>query len=155
MPDGTIKVLVEGTKRAIVEKFSSGEDFYLSEITFLENDNFSERENQSLSRTLMNQFDRYVKLNKKVPPEIIASLAGIDDVSRLIDTIAAHISIKLDQKQKILETVNARERLQLLITLKDRMVTGHDAIGIVNGYLEYLPEKYHHYQFQRVGRPVL
>ncbi|OUU74096.1 MAG: endopeptidase La [Methylococcaceae bacterium TMED69] len=119
LPDGTIKVLVEGTKRATVEKFSSGKEFYLSEITFLENDNFSERENQSLSRTLMNQFDRYVKLNKKVPPEIIASLAGIDDVSRLIDTIAAHISIKLDQKQKILETVNTRERLQLLITLMD------------------------------------
>ncbi len=119
LPDGTIKVLVEGAKRAIVEKFSSGKEFYLSEITFLENDNFSERENQSLSRTLMSQFDRYVKLNKKVPPEIIASLAGIDDVSRLIDTIAAHISIKLDKKQKILETVNTRERLQLLISLMD------------------------------------
>ena len=59
----------------------------------------------------MSQFDRYVKLNKKVPPEIVASLAGIDDVSRLIDTIAAHIAIKLDQKQKILETVDTHDRL--------------------------------------------
>ena len=119
LPDGTIKVLVEGSKRAVVEKFSSGDDFYTSEASFLENETFSARENESLSRTLMNQFDKYAKLNKKVPPEIIASLAGIDDLSRLIDTIAAHIAIKLDQKQKILETVDTRERLELLISMMD------------------------------------
>ena len=119
LPDGTIKVLVEGSKRAVVEKFSSGDDFYTSEASFLENETFSARENESLSRTLMNQFDKYAKLNKKVPPEIIASLAGIDDLSRLIDTIAAHIAIKLDQKQKILETIDTRERLELLISMMD------------------------------------
>ena len=119
LPDGTIKVLVEGSKRAVVEKFSGGDDFYTSEASFLENETFSARENESLSRTLMSQFDKYVKLNKKVPPEIIASLAGIDDLSRLIDTIAAHIAIKLDQKQKILETIDTRERLELLISMMD------------------------------------
>ena len=119
LPDGTIKVLVEGIKRAKVEKFSAGTKFYLSEISYLKNDPLPESENQSLSRTLMSQFDRYVKLNKKVPPEIVASLAGIDDVSRLIDTIAAHIAIKLDQKQKILETVDTHDRLQLLISMMD------------------------------------
>ena len=67
LPDGTIKVLVEGTKRAKVEKFSAGTKFYLSEISYLKNDPLPESENQSLSRTLMSQFDRYVKLNKKVP----------------------------------------------------------------------------------------
>ncbi len=119
LPDGTIKVLVEGIKRATVERFSAGSEFYLSEISFLKHDPLTESENQSLSRTLMSQFDRYVKLNKKVPPEIVASLAGIDDVSRLIDTIAAHIAIKLDQKQKILETVDTHDRLQLLISMMD------------------------------------
>ena len=119
LPDGTIKVLVEGIKGRRSKNFRLAQSFYLSEISYLKNDPLPESENQSLSRTLMSQFDRYVRLNKKVPPEIVASLAGIDDVSRLIDTIAAHIAIKLDQKQKILETVDTHDRLQLLISMMD------------------------------------
>ncbi len=115
LPDGTIKVLVEGSYRAKVEVFREGSEHFVAEVEKLEIEAISSRESEALVRSLMTQFDQYVKLNKKVPPEILASLSGIDEPSRLADTIAAHISIKLEDKQRVLDTLKIRDRLELLI----------------------------------------
>ncbi|MGE3774541.1 MAG: endopeptidase La [Gammaproteobacteria bacterium] len=119
LPDGTIKVLVEGVQRARIVDFEDLGHMYAAGIQALEPEPIPEREGEVLSRSLLNQFDQYVKLNKKVPPEIISSLSSIDDPSRLADTIAAHMSIKLADKQRILETVDLRERLDQLIVLME------------------------------------
>ena len=119
LPDGTIKVLVEGVQRARIVEFEDLGHMYAAGIQTLEPEPIAEREGEVLSRSLLNQFDQYVKLNKKVPPEIISSLSSIDDPSRLADTIAAHMSIKLADKQRILETVDLRERLDQLIVLME------------------------------------
>jgi ATP-dependent Lon protease len=119
LPDGTIKVLVEGVQRAKVTRFEDLGYMFAAETELLEPEPGSERDTEVLTRSLMNQFDQYVKLNKKVPPEILSSLASIDDASRLADTIAAHMSIKIQDKQKILELTDLHERLdQLLLMLE-------------------------------------
>jgi len=119
LPDGTIKVLVEGVQRARIVQFDDLGHMYAAETEALEPEPIPAREGEVLSRSLLNQFDQYVKLNKKVPPEIISSLSSIDDPSRLADTIAAHMSIKLQDKQRILEMVDLRERLDQLIVLME------------------------------------
>ena len=119
LPDGTIKVLVEGVYRGRIETFTETEDLYLAEVEQVEPEAVTSREAEVLSRSLMTQFDQYVKLNKKVPPEIISSLSGIDDPSRLADTIAAHMAIKIEQKQEVLELVGLRERLEHLVSLME------------------------------------
>ncbi len=119
LPDGTIKVLVEGVKRARTVEFVGTDEFFSARIQDLEPEPITEREAEVLTRSLMGQFDQYVKLNKKVPPEIISSLSSIDDPSRLADTIAAHMSIKIQDKQDVLEFVNLRERLEHLISLME------------------------------------
>jgi ATP-dependent Lon protease len=119
LPDGTIKVLVEGVQRARIVKFEDLGHMYAAETEALEPEPIPAREGEVLSRSLLSQFDQYVKLNKKVPPEIISSLSSIDDPSRLADTIAAHMSIKLQDKQRILEMVDLRERLDQLIVLME------------------------------------
>ena len=119
LPDGTIKVLVEGVKRARTIDFIGTDDFFSATTEDLEPESITEREAEVLTRSLMSQFDQYVKLNKKVPPEIISSLSSIDDPSRLADTIAAHMSIKIQDKQDVLEFVNLRERLEHLISLME------------------------------------
>jgi ATP-dependent Lon protease len=117
LPDGTVKVLVEGGERARVEAFVDDDDFFGAELTVLEvtEDEDDERELEVLTRSVLTQFEQYVKLNKKVPPEILASLTSIDDPGRLADTIAAHLSVKIDQKQAILEIESRRERLEHMI----------------------------------------
>ena len=120
LPDGTIKVLVEGVQRAKVEGLHESGDFFVANYTELgEIPAEDDRELEILSRSIMNVFDQYVKLNKKVPAEILTSLAGIDEPSRLSDTIAAHMSLKLDEKQKILEMASVHERLEYLMKLID------------------------------------
>jgi len=120
LPDGTIKVLVEGIQRAKVENLHESGDFFVANYTELsESAVEDDRELEILSRSIMNVFDQYVKLNKKVPAEILTSLAGIDEPSRLSDTIAAHMSLKLDEKQKILEIASVHERLEYLMKLID------------------------------------
>jgi len=119
LPDGTIKVLVEGATRARVSKFIEAENHIAAAVELLESESDDERAVEVLCRSAVNQFDQYVKLNKKVPPEIISSLSGIDDASRLADTIAAHMAIKLDEKQRILELIRINERLELLISLME------------------------------------
>ena len=120
LPDGTIKVLVEGSQRAEVKNIQDNEEFFTAEFDLLETDEESkERELEVLSRSILGVFDQYVKLNKKVPPEILTSLAGIDSPARLSDTIAAHMSLKLEEKQKILEISDVAERLEYLMGLID------------------------------------
>ena len=120
LPDGTIKVLVEGSQRAVVKNIQEGEEFFTAEYDLLESDEQSkERELEVLSRSILGVFDQYVKLNKKVPPEILTSLAGIDSPARLSDTIAAHMALKIEEKQKILEISDVTERLEYLMSLID------------------------------------
>ncbi len=119
LPDGTIKVLVEGVHRARIIEFVETEELFAARVEQIEAEEVTGREAEVLSRSLMTQFDQYVKLNKKVPPEIISSLSSIDDPSRLADTIAAHMAIKIQDKQEILEIVDLRERLQHLIILME------------------------------------
>lgn len=119
LPDGTIKVLVEGAERANLVELQEGE-FFTADITPLRSErDLDERELEVLTRSIIGLFDQYVKLNKKVPPEILTSLAGIDDASRLADTIAAHMSLKIEEKQSILEIADPRERLEHLMGLID------------------------------------
>ncbi|MFW2371611.1 MAG: endopeptidase La [Gammaproteobacteria bacterium] len=118
LPDGTIKVLVEGSKRASVDAMFEDEEFFTADYTELDDEGEdNEREQEVLARSIMGVFDQYVKLNKKVPPEILTSLSGIDDPARLSDTIAAHMSLKIEEKQKILSIINVHERLEYLLSM--------------------------------------
>lgn len=120
LPDGTIKVLVEGIKRAKVQQLKEEDGFFSAKIETIDTEQpMEDREIEVLTRSILGLFDQYVKLNKKVPPEILTSLSGIDEPSRLADTIAAHMSLKLDEKQRVLEISNPRERLEHLMGLID------------------------------------
>ncbi|MCP4981437.1 MAG: endopeptidase La [Gammaproteobacteria bacterium] len=117
LPDGTIKVLVEGGDRVMVDSLLETNEYYSAATNILEKSNLvDDREAEVLLRSVLNLFDQYVKLNKKVPPEILTSLSGIDDPSRLADTIAAHMSLKLDEKQDILEIQDPRERIEHIMS---------------------------------------
>jgi ATP-dependent Lon protease len=117
LPDGTVKVLVEGTQRAKVLKVFDDKSHFDAEIQPIPPDEELGNEAEAMRRALINQFDQYVKLNKKIPPEILTSLAGIDDAGRLADTIAAHLPLKLEQKQEVLEIIDVRNRLEHLLGL--------------------------------------
>ncbi|ALP53528.1 DNA-binding protein [Candidatus Tenderia electrophaga] len=117
LPDGTIKVLVEGIERAKLRKYVHEKDYFTAETEVLESVSLDEAESDILVRSLLNQFDQYVKLNNKVPPEILSSLSGIDDGGRLVDTIAAHMSLKIEEKQSVLEQINVRDRLERMMSL--------------------------------------
>jgi ATP-dependent Lon protease len=119
LPDGTVKVLVEGSQRAMLERFTETEDFFKAEIKLLDSPEIDERELEVLTRSVVNQFDQYVKLNKKIPPEILTTLTGVDDAGRLADTIAAHMALKIEEKQNVLEMVNLRERLEHLLGIME------------------------------------
>ncbi len=121
LPDGTIKVLVEGNKRAKVLSYLGNEEYFQAQVSLLEEETsgMDEREGEVLMRSVLAQFDQYVKLSKKVPPEILSSLSSIEEPGRLADTIAAHMSLKVEEKQKILEMSSLRERLEHLIGLME------------------------------------
>ena len=118
LPDGTVKVLVEGVQRAKVTGFIETEECFAARAELIA-ESISDIEIQALMRTVFAQFDQYVKLNKKIPPEILTSLSGIDEAGRLADTIAAHLTLKLDEKQKILEMFSVAERLEHLLRLME------------------------------------
>ena len=123
LPDGTIKVLVEGVKRARLIDFMEMDSMFVARAGALETEGLdNEDEVEILSRSVMAQFEQYVKLHKKLPSELLSSLAGLDDPSRLADTIAAHASVKLEEKQIMLEQVNVRERLERLIQLLEKEI---------------------------------
>ncbi len=115
LPDGTVKVLVEGAQRARIHHISELETHFVADLTPLESEAGDESEVEAMRRAIVQQFDQYVKLNKKIPPEILTSLAGIDDAGRLADTIAAHLPLKLEQKQVILEIFNVAKRYEHLL----------------------------------------
>ncbi|MGL4667454.1 MAG: endopeptidase La [Saezia sp.] len=114
LPDGTVKVLVEGVARARVVSVQVDEDLFLAETEILETGAPDASETEALRRALISQFEQYVKLNRKVPSEILTSIVGIEDAGRLADSIAAHIPLKLEQKQAILEQPEIQSRLEKL-----------------------------------------
>jgi len=115
LPDGTVKVLVEGAQRVRVTEFIDEQTYFAGHAVPIEENIELGSELEALRRALIAQFDNYVKLNKKIPPEILASLAGIDDAGRMADTIAAHLPLKLEQKQAILEIFELKGRLDHLM----------------------------------------
>lgn len=120
LPDGTVKVLVEGTQRGRIIKFIPEEEYFAAEIEAIEDiivNADAAREAEILAKTMLAQFDQYVKLNKKVPPEILTTLASIEEPSRLGDTIAAHLSLKIEEKQNLLEAADLNARLEKLLNL--------------------------------------
>ncbi len=119
LPDGTIKVLVEGTSRATIYNYRETEGMFVADAKLLEPKIVNEQEMDVHVRSAVNQFEQYVKLNKKVPPEIISSLVSIDDSSRLADTIAAHMAVKIEEKQHVLGITDVKERLEYLIELME------------------------------------
>ena len=117
LPDGTVKVLVEGVERASVAGLQQTEYFTAVATPLTDGERYDEREMDVLVRSVVSQFEQYVKLNRKVPPEILTSLAGIEQPGRLADTVAAHMSLKLDAKQKVLEIQDVRRRLEHILAL--------------------------------------
>ncbi len=115
LPDGTVKVLVEGAQRARIHQITEAESHFVADLSPVESEAGDEAEVEAMRRAIVQQFDQYVKLNKKIPPEILTSLAGIDDAGRLADTIAAHLPLKLEQKQVILEIFNVAKRHEHLL----------------------------------------
>jgi len=124
LPDGTVKVLVEGQQRACVNRIDDGETHFVANVTPLmaEVDTANENEIEALRRAVMQQFDQYVKLNKKIPPEILTSISSIDDAGRLADTIAAHLPLKLENKQLVLDLSVVKDRLENLFSQLEREV---------------------------------
>ena len=115
LPDGTVKVLVEGAQRARINSITDSPTHFIADLTPVNSEIGDDSEVEAMRRAIVQQFDQYVKLNKKIPPEILASLAGIDDAGRLADTVAAHLPLKLEQKQVILEIFNVAKRLEHLL----------------------------------------
>jgi ATP-dependent Lon protease len=129
LPDGTVKVLVEGHQRAVVNKIEEGESHFSANVTpaalssdLSEKSKGKASEVEALRRAVMQQFDQYVKLNKKIPPEILTSISSIDDPGRLADTIAAHLPLKLESKQAVLSLSSVKERLENLFQQIEREV---------------------------------
>ena len=125
LPDGTVKVLVEGQQRAHVQSIVDGEAHFVATVTPVDpavEQAESSSEAEALRRAVMQQFDQYVKLNKKIPPEILTSISSIDDAGRLADTIAAHLPLKLENKQAVLDLSAIKDRLENLFTQLEREV---------------------------------
>ncbi len=119
LPDGTVKVLIEGIERAKIERFTSSTEFYSAEVRVVPSVIGNEQETEALARTAVSQFESYVKLNKKVPQEVLASLGQITDYAKLSDTIAAHLAIKITEKQEILEMQSVQDRLEKAFALME------------------------------------
>jgi ATP-dependent Lon protease len=122
LPDGTVKVLVEGTQRATTRSISDNGEHFVAEVTPIVPSTDGAPEIEALRRAVTQHFDQYVKLNKKIPPEILTSIAGIDDAGRLADTIAAHLPLKLEAKQSVLDLDNIAKRLEKLLELLEHEV---------------------------------
>ncbi len=122
LPDGTVKVLVEGVQRANTTRITEDEDYFVGEVVPVQAEADGTPEIEALRRAVTQQFDQYVKLNKKIPPEILTSIAGIDDPGRLADTIAAHLPLKLEAKQAVLDLFSVAKRLEKLLELLEHEV---------------------------------
>ena len=119
LPDNTVKVLVEGGQRARITTFDDTRDYFRAEAEVIEELKGEAREGEALARSLYSQFEQYVKLNKKIPPEVLVSLNQIDDPSKLADTVASHLTTKVAEKQELLEIANVMERLERAYALME------------------------------------
>jgi len=119
LPDGTVKVLVEGIERARTVSFIENDDYFVAQLDVQKSAALPEREAEVLGRSVLGQFDQYVKMNNKVPPEVLSSLSGIEEVGRLADTVAAHMTLKIEERQNLLELVDVRERLERLMAIME------------------------------------
>ncbi|QBF84162.1 endopeptidase La [Shewanella maritima] len=119
LPDGTVKVLVEGGQRAKIGQYTQDEDFFVAKAEYLTSTPLTDKEEEVLVRSAIGQFEGYIKLNKKIPPEVLTSLTGIEEAARLADTMAAHMPLKLEDKQSVLEMVNVGERLEYLMAMME------------------------------------
>ncbi|WP_313713814.1 endopeptidase La [Pseudomonas sp.] len=119
LPDGTVKVLVEGEQRGAVERFTEVEGHIRAEVSLIDETDAAERESEVFVRTLLSQFEQYVQLGKKVPAEVLSSLNSIEEPGRLVDTMAAHMALKIEQKQEILEIVDLPTRVEHVLALLD------------------------------------
>jgi len=112
LPDGTVKVLVEGGQRAVVNKFDESQPFFQADVTIISEPDGDPREMEALSRSVVTEFEQYIKLNKKIPPEALVSINQIEDPSKLADTVASHLALKISDKQELLEIQSVAERLE-------------------------------------------
>ena len=112
LPDGTVKVLVEGSQRAKIVRYTENDDFFQAEAELLDDAVDDSKDLEALSRSVVTQFEQYIKLNKKIPPEVLVSLNQIEDPGKLSDTIASHLALKISEKQELLEFVSAADRLE-------------------------------------------
>jgi ATP-dependent Lon protease len=112
LPDGTVKVLVEGGKRARILRYAENSDFFQAQVEFLAEDESEDKELEALSRSVVTEFEQYIKLNKKIPPEALVSINQIEDASKLADTVASHLALKISEKQELLEVNVVAERLE-------------------------------------------
>ena len=119
LPDGTVKVLVEGGRRARVRSFADNAEFFEAEVEVLEEANDDQQELEALSRSVVSEFEQYVKLNKKIPPEVLVSLNQIEDPGKLADTVASHLQLKIADKQELLEIQGVGERLERVYSLME------------------------------------
>ncbi|WP_068977867.1 endopeptidase La [Aeromonas sp. EERV15] len=119
LPDGTVKVLVEGGQRARLERMIDDKDFFVGEAQYIASSTIEEKDQDVLVRSAIGQFEGYIKLNKKIPPEVLTSISAIDDAARLADTMAAHMPLKLEDKQKVLEIVSVSERIEFLMAMME------------------------------------
>ena len=119
LPDGTVKVLVEGDVRAQLNELLDEGDLFRGEVTLQDENDLNDRENEVLLRSLTGHFEQYVQLSKKVPSEVLSTISSIEDASRLADTIAAHLSLKLDEKQVVLELLDPKERVEHLMEVME------------------------------------
>lgn len=119
LPDGTVKVLVEGEQRGAVERFMEVDGHLRAEVALIDEVDAPERESEVFVRSLLSQFEQYVQLGKKVPAEVLSSLNSIDEPSRLVDTMAAHMALKIEQKQDILEIIDLSTRVEHVLALLD------------------------------------
>ncbi len=123
LPDGTVKVLVEGAERSRILRYTDNTEFYEAEAEVLLDVEGSDEEMEALSRSANSQFESYVKLNKKVPPEVLGSVGQIEDYSKLADTIASHLAIKISEKQELLELISITERLERVYGLMESEIS--------------------------------
>ena len=141
LPDGTVKVLVEGAYRAKILSFTEVDGYFRADVVGVQTPGMSQDEAKVLISTVKHQFEQYVELSKKVPSEVMTSLSGIDEPGRLADTIAAHMSLPLSQKQEALEIADERQRLEHLLSLMDAEIDVHRVEKKIRGRVKKQMEK--------------
>ncbi len=141
LPDKTVKILVEGGSRAEVTDINDVDQYFTGNVNVIEDEPLSAKESEALLRSLMSAFDQYVQLSKKVPPEVMTSLSNVDDPSRLVDTIAAQMNLKLDEKQQILEMTSLGERIEHMMKLLESEIDLFNVEKRIRGRVKKQMEK--------------